>query len=196
MNWQLFLSIYLLIFIAELPDKTAFATLLLATRGKAFAVFIGVAAAFLIQTVVAVIFGNIIALAPERWVHLGAGILFLGFAGHTWFHLNDDEASEEAKSENCERRSFWLAGWNAFLVIFIAEWGDLTQIATASMVAKYHGETLTVFVAALAALWSVTAIAVFIGHKAKILINPLVLKKISVVLFTGIGFYFICTWFT
>lgn len=193
MVWHLFFSVYILIFIAELPDKTAFATLLMATRGRPFAIFVGVAAAFLVQTTVAAIFGGVLSLAPEKWVHLSAGILFLGFAAHTWLHKGDAENTRSENTENAPR-TFWKSAWKSFLVIFVAEWGDLTQIATASLIAKYHEERATVFVAALLALWTVTAIAVILGKKAAELINPRLLKTMSAVLFCGIGAYFVITW--
>ena len=176
MNWQLFVSIYCLIFLAELPDKTAFATLLLATRSRATAVFRGVAVAFLVQTLVAAIFGSFIALLPERWIHLGAGVLFLFFAVRMWWERNKDEEESSQEANSCEI-GFWPSAWQAFLVIFIAEWGDLTQLATASLIAKYSDAKGTVFFAALLALWSVTLLAVILGQKAKYLIKPALLKK-------------------
>jgi putative Ca2+/H+ antiporter (TMEM165/GDT1 family) len=187
MEWTLFASIFSVIFIAELPDKTAFATLLMATRGRPLAIFMGVAGAFVVQSAIAVAFGSLIGLLPEHWVHLGAGILFLAFAAHTWVHTDDtEEVEENTSSANTV--------WKAFVVIFIAEWGDLTQIATASLSAHYHESPWTVFTAATLALWSVTAVAVFLGHRVKHLIHGDTLKKISVLVFTGVGIYFIFTW--
>ena len=84
MNWPLFASVFSVIFIAELPDKTALSTLLMATKGRPTAVFLGVALAFLVQCLVAVGFGRLIALLPEAWVHLASGIVFLFFAGQAW----------------------------------------------------------------------------------------------------------------
>ncbi len=191
MNWQLFFSVYILIFLAELPDKTAFATLLLATRNRALAVFTGVAVAFLVQTAVAVVFGSLLSLLPAKWVQLGAGILFLGFALQMWLQRNEKE-NGPATDGSCEI-GFWRSAWKAFLIIFIAEWGDLTQIATASLIAKYSHSKFTVFSAALLALWSVTLVAVFLGHRTKNLIKPALLKRICTFLFLGIGIYFIVT---
>ena len=193
MNWQLFLSVYILIVLAELPDKTAFATLMLAAKGRAASVFTGVAAAFLVQTVVAVVFGSAIALFPEKWVHLGAGILFILFAVHTWRDRNEKEEGLTPENKTVSSNSFWSSTWKAFLVIFIAEWGDLTQIATASLIAKYSDFKLTIFLASLLALWSVTAVAVVIGQKAKNYINPALLKRVCAILFLCIGIYFVGT---
>ena len=189
MNWNLFFSIYTLIFIAELPDKTAFATLLLAARGRAQAVFLGVAGAFLIQTLVAVTFGSALSLLPEKWVHFGSGLIFIGFAVLAWRQRNRPEDEDEADFDSLHA-SFWPCVWKSFMVIFIAEWGDLTQLATASMTAKYGNDKLTVFTAALLALWSVTAVAVVLGRNIERWVKPRQLQALSAILFLGIGLYF------
>jgi putative Ca2+/H+ antiporter (TMEM165/GDT1 family) len=195
-NWHLFVSIYILIFIAELPDKTAFATLLLATKSRPIPVFTGVALAFFIQTLVAVIAGSLIALAPADWVHLAAGLMFFVFGWQMWRSRFEAEHEAEPAIEGHEpvnKFSFFSAGWSAFVVIFIAEWGDLTQLATASLVAKYPTEKLTVFVAALLALWSVTLAAVVLGQNARKSINPVAIKKYGALMFALIGVYFVFT---
>jgi len=196
MNWALFLSTFSLIFVAELPDKTAFATLLMATRGRPLAIFFGVATAFAIQSLIAVCFGSLIGLLPERWVHLAAGLLFIAFAAYSWFHSEEDEAKAEEECPSLsERTKFLKSAWKAFLVIFIAEWGDLTQLATASIAARYHGDGVTIFCAATLALWCVTALAIFIGHKVRHVIHAGFLKAASTFVFALVGAYFIFTWF-
>lgn len=193
MNWPLFISTFSLIFLAELPDKTAFATLLMATRGRPFAIFLGVASAFLVQCLVAIAFGRLLALFPERWVHLGAGVLFLGFALHAWLSKEEEEADTTAGPP--ARGAFWWSAWRAFLVIFIAEWGDLTQLATASLAARYPGDLVTVFLASTLALWAVTSIAVVVGMKVKHMVHPKGLKYAGMAVFALVGIYFIVTWF-
>lgn len=196
MNWTLFFSTFSLIFFAELPDKTAFATLVMATRGKPLAIFLGVAAAFLFQTIVAVAFGSVFALFPERWIHFAAGILFLAFAVHSFFHQEQEEESIEHASESVSSRTkFFKTAWKAFVVIFIAEWGDLTQLATASIAARFPHDTLTIFLSSICALWAVTALAIFVGHKIKNVIYAKGIKTISSGLFALVGIYFIFTWF-
>ena len=188
MDWQLFVSIFSLIFVAELPDKTAFLLLLNSTKGHPLAIFGGTALAFLIQTVVAVTFGRLLALLPEQWVHIGAGVMFLGFAAHAWWSKDEDEAEADASAAKTD---FWRAFSRAFLIIFIAEWGDLTQLATAGFAARYPAALFTIFVAALLALWSTTALIVFVGHKVKGLVSGPWLKRASVIAFAAIGIYFI-----
>ncbi len=194
MNWQLFFSVYVVIFLAELPDKTAFATLMMATKSRALAIFTGVALAFLVQTTVSVVFGSVLSLLPQKWVHLGAGLLFLAFAIQMWKQRNEIE--NQTTASNGSVAGFWPSTWKAFLVIFIAEWGDLTQIATASLIAKYSESKITVFCAAVSALWTVTGIAVFVGHRAKRLVKLALLKRMGAFLFLAIGVYFIATFTT
>ena len=194
MEINIFLTVFTLIFMAELPDKTAFATFLMATRGKALPIFIGVAAAFIIQSLVAVGFGSLIGLLPERWVHAGAGVLFIVFAAHTWFFHDKDEAEIKHDTPMVSARvKFRSAVWKSFMVIFIAEWGDITQLTTASLAARFHEHPITVFLAATMALWCVTALAVVAGKKVGHAVHVDVLKKVSTILFAGVGIYFIAT---
>src|SRR5215472_17689315 len=92
MNFQLVLSVYALIFVAELPDKTALASLVLATRHKPLPVALGAALALTIQSLIAVGAGHLLTLLPTRVVHTTAGILFLGSAVVMW--RRTDEAPE------------------------------------------------------------------------------------------------------
>ena len=194
MEINIFLTVFALIFMAELPDKTAFATFLMATRGKALPVFIGVALAFLIQSLVAIGFGSLIGMLPEKLVHASAGLLFIAFAAHTWlFHEKEEKQAEKETPVVSARVKFRSAVWKSFVVIFIAEWGDMTQLATASLAARFHGYPVTVFASATLALWAVTALAVIAGKKAGHAIHVDLLKKISTAVFTAVGLYFIAT---
>jgi putative Ca2+/H+ antiporter (TMEM165/GDT1 family) len=185
---KLFISTFILIFLAELLDKTALATVMMATRGSPWPIFLGVAAAFVIQTIVAVIFGSFIGRFPAIWVHLGAKFMFMAFACLAW--KRGMEAADEpgVESTRVSNHSFSKTVWSSFVVIFIAEWGDLTQLATASLVARYQGQAMMISLAAVAALWSVTGIAVFLGYKLKGFIRPALLQKVAAVAFAGVGF--------
>ena len=187
MNGSVFFSTFALIFVAEFFGKTVFATVLLATQNTPWATFIGVAGAFAVQSFVAVVFGSWLTLLPERTVHLGAAVLFLFFAFAMWRQTRSPDAGRRPPTV---ARGFWRTAWSAFLVIFIAEWGDLTQLATAALAAK-HQDAPTIFVSATLALWSVSALAVIVGYRARALIRPLILQRIAAATFAGVGGYFL-----
>ncbi len=168
---------------AELPDKTAFAALLLATRRSPWAVFVGGAAAFVVQTLVAVCFGSLLGLLPARIVHGLAGGLFLVLAAVMW--LRHQESETEPIQGGASAR-FWSQAWASFVVIFLAEWGDLTQFSTAALAAKFR-DPVTIFASAVLALWAVTALAVLLGNRAKAWIKADSLQKIAAAAFAVVG---------
>ncbi len=186
-------TVFTVIFLLELPDKTALAALLLATRHRPLPVFLGAAAAFIIQSAVAVAAGSLLSLLPREPIRIGAGLLFLGMAALlVRRNLRKDEADEEravAQGEVRHRRPFVTA----FSVVFVAEWGDLTQLATAALQARYQ-QPVVVFVAATLALWAVSAIAVGLGNRlgAWIPERPLqfaaagVMVLVAIALITGV----------
>ncbi len=178
----LFFSTFALIFLAELPDKTAVAIVILASRHHPYAVFTGVALAFVVQNIVAVLFGSVFSLLPAHIVHMGSGILFLVFALLMWFKREEKEGKTRLQAQG----DFWKIVWTSFVVIFIAEWGDLTQLATATLVAKTH-KLLTIFISATLALWTTTALGVWIGHHAKKSLSPPLLQKIAALAFGIVG---------
>ena len=166
---------FILIFPAELPDKTFIATLVLSTRYRRLAVWIGVAVAFAVQSAIAVAAGGLLALLPERLV---LGITFLLFAAGAILMLvsglrarSAEMAEEESEAEEFEesaaRRagassSTWRIALTSFIVLFTAEWGDLSQLLTAGLAAR-TGEPFSVFLGAWLALIIVAGIAVLIG---------------------------------
>jgi putative Ca2+/H+ antiporter (TMEM165/GDT1 family) len=186
----LFASTFAVIFLAELPDKTSMATLILATGRHPFAVFIGVAAAFVIQSVIAVACGSLITLLPQDIVRMSAGALFLVFAVLMWRRKAEQEDAGNGGA-TAGGPAFWPTAWKSFVVIFIAEWGDLTQLATAALAAK-SAQPLTIFAAATLALWAVTAIAVVIGQRLKSFMNPVLMQRAAALIFVAIGLLMLC----
>jgi Ca2+/H+ antiporter, TMEM165/GDT1 family len=157
-------TVFIAVFLLELPDKTALAALLLATRHRPLPVFFGAAAAFVIQSAVAVAAGSLLSLLPREPIRIGAGLLFLVMAGLiVWQNLKKVQVEEEAEVQR-EERQHRRPLVTAFLVVFVGEWGDLTQLATAALQARYR-DPLVVFAAATLALWLVTGIAVTLGNR-------------------------------
>ncbi len=185
MNLQVFLSVFGVIFLAEIPDKTALAALVLATKYKPWPVFLGTALALTAQSVIAVAAGKLLSLLPTRPVHIGAGVLFLVFAVMMWRRKEEDEGGDEKKKEP-EQPSFWRTFGTVFGVVFIAEWGDLTQLGTATLAARYD-QPITVFAASTLALWAVAGLAVFAGNRAAKLLDPDRMQKIAAVVFAILG---------
>ncbi len=187
-------STFGVIFVAELPDKTALASLVLATRYPARHVVAGAWLAFLVQTAVAVAAGGVLSLLPSQPVRVAAGLGFLVFAVLAWRRNEEEELAEERREvaqEASRRPPPWLA---SFLVVFAAEWGDLTQLATAGLVAHTR-EPLSVALGAIAALWAVTVLAAAGGAQLGRLVTATALNRLSAVLFLAIGLLVIASAF-
>lgn len=156
---------FVLVLPAELPDKTMLATLLLTARYRPWPVLVGVSAAFAVQCVIAVAFGSVLSLLPDRVVAGAVALLFgIGAAlllREGWRGGTHDEGSEG--TGNGETSAARIAGIS-FGVLFAAEWGDASQLATAALTAR-SGEPLSVAVGSWAALVVVAAIAVLVGRR-------------------------------
>ena len=181
MSFELFATVFGVIFVAELPDKTALASLVLATKFRALPVFLGAGLALTLQSVVAVAAGTLLDRIDPHYVKIGSGVVFLGCAVWMWLRKQDDD--EELSGDT---RGFWRTLATTFGVIFIAEWGDLTQIGTAALQARYAA-WLTVLVASVAALWAVTAVAVAIGNRAAKVLDPRITQKVAAGVFAAVG---------
>jgi Ca2+/H+ antiporter, TMEM165/GDT1 family len=155
-------AVYPIIFLGELPDKTMFASLVMSTRGRPAIVWLGAAAAFVVHVVIAVTIGVVLFhLLPHQVLDAVVAGMFLVGAVLAW-----REAVKEDKKEDIVEReaaSHRRIAVTAFLVIFLAEWGDLTQILTANLAAHYH-DPVSVGVGAVLALWTVAGLAVVSGQ--------------------------------
>lgn len=175
-------TVFGVVFIGELPDKTMFASLLLAARGRAGLVWLGVAAAFVVHAAIAVTIGGVLfTLLPHRIVQAAVALMFLAGAVISFRDRGEHEDDEVVGSDTGYRFDGMRTVGTAFVVIFIAEWGDLTQILTANLAARYDSP-LWVGVAAVAALWSVAALAMLAGRLVRRLPVVLVRRMTGVVL--------------
>lgn len=151
------------IFVVELPDKTFLATLVLATKYRPILVWLGVGAAFAVQTTVAVLLGHAASLLPENVVRVVVMLMFLAGAV---ILVREGRSHQQDSGEEFAASAKDVTGFRAvlasFLVLFAAEWGDLSQLLTISLVARYHAP-VSVFVGALAALLLVSGLAVLAG---------------------------------
>jgi putative Ca2+/H+ antiporter (TMEM165/GDT1 family) len=182
-------TVFGLIFVGELPDKTAVAGLVLGTRFPWRWVFAGIAAAFLTHVVIAVSAGSLLTLLPHRVVEGIVAALFLLGAVLIWREGLEEEDDVEAEADTVpETAGFWKVASIGYGVIFIAEWGDLTQILTANLAAKYHNP-LSVGIGAVLGLWAVGLLAI-LGGKTLLKVLPMKwITRIAAVVMTGLGVY-------
>ncbi len=191
MQLGLILGVFALIFVAELPDKTMIATLIMGSQYRPVLVWIGATAAFAIHAGIAVLAGGLLALLPHRWVEAVTALLFAGGAAYLLL-VPEEEQEEEGAAEVDEAPAGLRPIGTAFLVIFVGEFGDLTQILTANLAAKYH-QPLPVFIGAFAALATVAALGAF-GGRALLRVLPLkVIRKAGGVLLAGFAVYTLVT---
>ena len=157
------------IFVVELPDKTFIATLVLSTRYHPGLVWLGVGLAFAVQTGIATALGTAASLLPAEVVQAGAALLFLLGAAILVREARAHQAADDggAGGAGYGARAGEAHGLKAvvasFLVLFAAEWGDLSQLLTLSLVARYD-DPLSVFAGAFGALLAVSGLAVLVGR--------------------------------
>ncbi len=165
MDLVLVLTVFGIVFVGELPDKTAVASLVLGARYSPVPVLAGVWSAFAVHVVVAVAAGSFVAALPRRPVEFVTAALFL--IGAVLLLRSDPEKSAEEGEHEVERirgdrKSIAVAG-ASFMVVLVAEFGDLTQILTATLAARYR-DPVSVGIGALLALWAVSGLAVAFGQ--------------------------------
>jgi Ca2+/H+ antiporter, TMEM165/GDT1 family len=167
MDFGVILTAFVVVFPAELPDKTMVASIVLSTRfHHPFWVWVGASAAFVVQVFIAVFFGKLLTALPERPVHLAIAALFAVGAVVLFREggkVDEVDESSEAAADAATPHGPLAVAWRSFVVVFLAEWGDLTQLATASLAAR-SGEALSVAIGAIVALLTVGAIAVVAGR--------------------------------
>lgn len=157
MSTTAFLTTFGLVFVAELGDKTQLAAMALATRHPWHKVFAGVAAAFVVLNAAAVAVGQVLFLyVPLQWIQLASAALFLFFGISTLLSRGDDDARAGAGSTSPILTSFVL--------ILVAELGDKTQLATASLAAQ-HAAPVAVFAGSSLALWLVSLLGILAGTR-------------------------------
>lgn len=179
MNFVVVVTVFPIIFLGELPDKTMFASLVMSTRGKPLSVWFGAAAAFVVHVIIAVTIGvTLFHLLPHRV--LDGVVCFMFLIGAALALREGIREREEKSIVEREVASKRRVVTTAFIVIFLAEWGDLTQILAANLAAHYHSP-LSVGVGALLALWAVAALAVIGGQGLLEFINIATLRFITTV---------------
>ncbi|WP_426368223.1 TMEM165/GDT1 family protein [Streptomyces sp. E-08] len=152
------LTAFGLIFLAELPDKTMFASLAMGTRMRPLYVWIGTSTAFAAHVAIAVGAGSLLGLLPGWSVKLVSALMF-GFGAFMLLRGGGDDGADEGGRTVS---GFWPVFSTAFMAVFISEWGDLTQITTANLAAT--NGTWSTAIGSFVALTTVSALALVAGR--------------------------------
>ncbi|MDX6222954.1 MAG: Ca2+/H+ antiporter, family [Frankiales bacterium] len=189
MSLGILFTVAAVIFLAELPDKSMFASLVLGTRYRAGYVWLGVATAFLVHVVIAVAAGGVLHLLPQRLVETIVAVLFLVGAALVLFGDEDADESEAvvevATDLPASAPGFWRVFLTSFTVVFVGEWGDITQIVTANYAAKY--DPLTVGIGATAGLWLVSGLGVSVGARLLRYVSMTLMKRVTALILAIFG---------
>lgn len=175
--------------LAELPDKSMFASLVLSTRYRAAWVWAGAAAAFTVQMAIAVTAGQLLALLPHSVVDgIVAGLFLVGAAYLWWTSLRGDAEEDAAPPRLSPRRAtFGPVAGTSFVVVFLAELGDITQVTAVNLAARYN--PVLVFAGATVGLWAVCGLAVTVGSKALSFVPDTWIRRVTAVILLGFGVY-------
>jgi Ca2+/H+ antiporter, TMEM165/GDT1 family len=180
---------FVLTFLAELPDKSMFASMVLGTRYRPSWVWTGAAAAFAVNMAIAVTAGRLLTLLPHRVVDGVVAGLFLAGSAYLWvasFRPGHDDRTDAARQDG-RPASFLRVAAMSFGVLFVAEWGDITQLTTANLAARYN--PVLVFAGATLGLWAIAAATVSVGAKSLDLIPAAWVRRITATIMLGLGVY-------
>jgi Ca2+/H+ antiporter, TMEM165/GDT1 family len=162
-HWSSFFSAFVPVFLAELPDKSMVATLVLTgTHRRPLAVWLGVAGAFTVHMSVATLAGGLLQRLPKRGVAVAAVLLFAAGSVVLWRSRRD--TNEAALDTAVPTRSFLRVLLLAFGTILVAELGDLTQLTVAGLAATQPSPFL-VFFGGLSAVCTVAGLSVLVGRR-------------------------------
>lgn len=188
MDFEVLLTTFGMIFLAELGDKTQLTAVALAARFPWRKAFVGLAAAFALLNLFAVALGaGLFKLVPLGWIQAASAALFLFFGITTLFGKDDEDDDEEADGKAKARGPIATA----FTLILFAELGDKTQLATASLSAQ-HGAPVTVFLGSTLALWLVSLLGLLVGVQIARRVPMAWVKRAAGLSFLGFGLW--TTW--
>jgi putative Ca2+/H+ antiporter (TMEM165/GDT1 family) len=178
------------IFIAELTDKDALLLLSLATRFKAWIVFVAGSVAFTITSAIIVTIGRfLIGYVPVSWISLAGGIIMICYGLWSFFHANSDEEVASAENQLSSRAAkgmmpLFLSAVGLLVLLDLA--GDATEVLTILFVARF-GDAVLVFSGAVLALVAATAVETMIGNRLSRLLSTNRIRILSVIVFLTIG---------
>lgn len=181
--WTALAVAFGVVFLAEFADKTQLVLLTLAARGKAWRVWLGAAAAFLVLTVAAAAAGELLSRVVPGWtVRLVAGLAFIGFGAWGLLHREDEATPTVVRTGFAP----------AFTLMLLAELGDKTQLAVAALAAD-SGTFVATALGGTLALWTSAALAVLAGGWIGRKVPTETLERVAGWLFIGLGVLLLTT---
>ncbi len=184
-----FVGVMALMFLLELPDKTMIATVVMSTRARPSSIVLGASTAFVVQMGIAVAAGSLLTLLPGRPKDYVIALLFLGGAAYLLLvpeRREEREGETEAARERAGTR--WREVSTAFTVIFVGEFGDLTQIQAANLSARTH-QPLEVFVASSIAMVAVSFLGAYGGRALQRVVPLRFIRLGGGIVFAALGVY-------
>lgn len=186
------LTAYGAVLLAELPDKSMFTTLVLTTRfRRPLAVWTGAVVAFAFHVVLAVTVGSFLERLPERPTRIGIGLMFLVGAVLIW-REDGGSRSEDATGLPHEPLGAGKVALRSAAVLGVAEFGDLTQLATVG-IAGSTGEPVAVALGAWAALATVAGVAALGGRWIERTLPLGLVRKVGAIAFAAFGIFAIAS---
>lgn len=189
-----------LVFVAELGDKTQLVALGFGARHRIGPVLVGMAIAYAVANLMAVVVGGLLGAAlPTRAIGLVGGVLFLGFAA--WSLRSDDDGGGDGGGDSSDGGADGDAGGSAdgampsrparavvvsvAVAVFVAELGDKTQLATATLAAQ--GPPVLVWIGATIGIIAAGSVGVVIGRLIGARLPERTTRIGSAVLFAAFG---------
>ncbi|NQT71938.1 MAG: TMEM165/GDT1 family protein [Chloroflexi bacterium] len=171
-----------LITLAEIGDKSQLVCMTMAARHRALPVLLGAIVAFSLLNLLAVLFGAVASnWLPDTAVYVIVAVLFTIFGIHSW-RIKPDSNTDNIAEKSA--RSVWIA---AFLLVFVSEFGDKTQIAVAGM--SSAAQPIPVWIGATLALAVTSTLGVLAGRTLLQRISITILHRISAIVFLGLAVY-------
>jgi putative Ca2+/H+ antiporter (TMEM165/GDT1 family) len=182
-----FFIAFLAVFLAEMGDKTQLVTLTLSSRFSPGRVLAGALTALAVITALAVVLGDYLAaLLPERTTIGASGLFF--FAAGIWILFKKESPAQMVEQSG---RGITV---QTFLMVFLAELGDKTQLATIALTAAY-GAPLAVFLGAMTGQLVNHGVAAYLGSHFLSRVPTGTLRLASGFLFIFFGALFLVTLF-
>ena len=174
------LQAFILVFIAEMGDKTQILAIAFATRYPVKKVLLGIMIGAFLNHGIAVVLGSqLTRIVPMDTVQIVAGIAFVAFG--IWSLRMEEEDQEEEKASRTYGAVLTVA-----LAFFIGELGDKTQLAAITLAAASK-HLLLVLAGTVSAMVATSCLGIFVGKKIGNRIPEIGIKTAASLIFLLFG---------